>query len=229
MDTSLIVALAVVAVVVIILLKTAVAVAAVIPLAFLLFRTSTASGTTLAQMFQALAGAENVHIAKFDAPTGQLTREYWISRPANLVLAATRQERTLYDLGAKSKYALAAPGEPSEAIPLDEREYAVYRRLMNACLGFTLKDIPHDAKWTHVSGTEKTDTYELTYLEKGSSGVAISWRWRIALDPSNQRPHALETSWRASPRDDWKGVLRTEVRYLAEEEAKTVFAAPPIP
>jgi hypothetical protein len=211
------------------LLRTAIAAAAVIPLALLLVRTSTASGITLAQMFRALAKAENVYVATFDVPTGRLVREHWISRPANLVLTATPQERTLYDLGAKKKYALAAPGEPAETMALDERGYAGCRRLMDACLGFAQNDIPHDAKWTHVSGTEKIETYELTYLERGSAGVAFSRRWRIALDSSNQRPKALEAFWRVSPQDDWKGAQRTEIRYLAEEEAKTVFEAQAIP
>jgi hypothetical protein len=39
----------------------------------------------------------------------------------------------------------------------------------------------------------------------------------------------LEAFWRPSPQDDWKGAQRTEIRYLAEEEARTVFEAQAIP
>jgi hypothetical protein len=207
------------------ILKTAVAVAAMIPLAFLFLNMSTASGTTLVQVFKAFGKAENVHISRFDPPTGRLARELWISRPANLVLSARGQERTLYDLGARKKHVYPASEAPADVIDLSEREYADSRRLIDACLGFTLTNVPPGATWTRVddNGAEDLETYELTYSEQALSGATAFRKLRITIDPTTKLPREVRGFHRASAQDDWNHLETTRFQYLTEDQIKTAL------
>jgi len=205
------------------LLKTA-AIAAVIPLVFLLFKTTVTSGITLAQVVKAFEKAENIHVSYSDPVTGQLIQEFWISRPANLILAAAGQERTLYDLGAKKADIYRSPGASADTRELFDLAYAKARRLMDSCLGFTLDDIPRGATWTRVDAgvAENSETYELAYSVQAPSGDISFYRWRIAVDRSTSLPKELQGFLRASGEDEWSHMSRTQCQYPAEDEMATI-------
>ncbi len=133
------------------ILKTAVAAAAVIPLVLLFQTTNTASGITLGQMFKAFGKAHNIHVATFDPATGQLIQEFWISRETNRVVMVRGQERVLHDLEARKEYVYRTAEAPANVGQLSEQQYSRARRFIDACLGFTLSDVPADAKWSRVA------------------------------------------------------------------------------
>ncbi|MCU0917430.1 MAG: hypothetical protein MUC88_23120, partial [Planctomycetes bacterium] len=132
------------------ILKTAVAAAAVIPLAILFFNTSTAEGVTLGQMFKAFGRAPNVRVTTFDARTQERVQDAWISRKADRILIVAGQTRILHDLKAGTESSRHDAQTPSGTTLLNERQRARARRAMDACLGFTLHDVPADAKWARV-------------------------------------------------------------------------------
>ncbi len=115
------------------------------------------------------------------------------------------------------------------AVDLSTDQYAESRRFMEACLGFTLNDVPREARWTQVSQGEGTDTYELAFSEKQPSGAVVLSRWRITVDPMTKLPGNLEGFRRAPATKEWKSELRTEVRYLTDDEMKMVLAERHIP
>jgi hypothetical protein len=209
------------------LLKAAVAAAAVIPLTLLFLNTSTVSGITLAQMFKALGRADNVHVSQFYPPTGELVQDFWISRTANLVVTAKGQEHTLLDLHERKEY-VYRPSEASVDIgELTGPAYARARLLMDACLGFTLNDIPPDAKWARAGedAAQNTETYELTYSRRLPSGAILSVKCMIIVDHSTGLPRELHAYRRTPTDDDWHYVSRTQLQYLTDDEMTTVIKA----
>jgi len=208
------------------LLKTAVAAAAVILLT-VLFRSTASStaGITLAQVFKAFGRAENVHISRFYPPTGQLTQELWISRGLNFVVTAAGQDRVLYDLIAGKKYACPTPGGAAEAIELTDRTGAYARRLMASGLGFTPDDVPSSATWTRVDehDAEGLETYDLTYSELAPSGATAFRKLRIMIDPATELPRELQRFRRTSAQDQWNHQETTTVQYPTENEMEAVL------
>jgi hypothetical protein len=211
------------------LLKTAVAAAAVIPLALIFLNTSTASGTTLAQVFKAFGNAPNVHVAKFYPNTGQLVQELWISRATNRVLITGGQERVLYDLGERKRLVHPTPGGSADAMDLSDRQSANARQSTDACLGFTLGDIPPGAKWTRVHDDvvvgEDIEAYELTYTEGSRAGNVFLWNWRITIDPLTMLPRESEGFRKLADEAEWHPMLRTELQYLTEDEMMTAITS----
>jgi hypothetical protein len=205
------------------ILKTAVAAAAVIPLAMLLLTTTTASGVTFAKMFQAFGRADNVYLSQFDTARGKLMQEQLLARRADLMFTATEQECTLDDWRGKKHYSYSALGVPADVTNMSQRQYANGRRFIDACLGFGL-DAVRGAQWTRVSEGQggDADTYELVYPDG-------TRKWTVVVDPSTRLPKELQTLWRASTALEWKCLLRTEVRYLRAEEMKRAFESRHIP
>jgi len=209
------------------LLKAAVAAAAVIPLTLLFLNTNTASGITLAQMFKAFGKAENVHVSQFHPPTGELVQEFWISRTASLVVTTKGQEHTLLNLRERKEYAYRTPGASADIAELTGPAYAKARLLMDACLGFTLNDIPPDAKWARAGedAVQNTETYELTYSRQLSSGEILPVKCMITVDHSTGRPKELQAFRRAPTDDDWHYLSRTQLQYLTDDEMMTAIKA----
>jgi len=198
------------------LLKTAVAAAAMIPLAFLFLHTTTASGTTLAQILKAMEKAPNVHVTRFFQDTDQVTYEMWVCRKPDIVLTAIERERTLYDLARWKKYADPTLAPAGGALDMSERERAGVRLLVETCLGFRAEDIPRGARWIRVDDnmSDASETYELTYSESGLGGGVLFRKCVIRIDSVTKLPIAVRGFRKASPKDNWEYARRTELQYL---------------
>jgi hypothetical protein len=208
------------------ILKAAVAAAAVIPLVLLFQTTNTAAGITLGQMFKAFGEAQNVHVSTFDPPTGRLIQEVWISRTRNSLLATEGQDRALYDLSTRKRYVYRSSEAPIDATELSGSQYANVRRTIDRCLGMTLNDIPRDAKWSRVRDNAAGDieVYELTYVERNRSGATAFRKWTISIDPATQLPREIHAFRRVSSQNEWLYQWRMECQYLAESEMATIIS-----
>jgi len=202
------------------LLKTGLAAAAVVLFALLFRHTGSGSGITLAQMFKALGKAGNVHVSRFHPGTGQLLQESWFSRPRNRVLTADGQGRTLFDLGAGKRSAHPATGGPAEVTDMTETQHGNVRRSMDACLGFTMSDVPTGAEWTRVEENAASDVevYELTYAEESRSGMTALRKWRISIDAITRLPKEAVAFRRATTEEEWHPLSRTELQYPTDDE-----------
>jgi hypothetical protein len=208
------------------LLKTAVAAAAMIPLALIFLNTSPASGTTLAQVVKAFGKAQNVHITQFYPNTGRVSQELWISREADVVLTVEGRERIMYDLARRKKYISQTLGSSANAMDLNEREFMSARLLMDSFLGFTSKDIPRGAQWTHIEddAAEGVEIYELTCTEQSNSGAtSSSWMWKIRIDAVTRRPAEIYRFRKVPREDQWHCLQQTKFQYITADEIATVF------
>ncbi len=181
------------------LLKTAVAAAAMIPLAFLFLNTSPASGITLAQVFKAFGQAQSVYVIKSYPNTGQITQELWVSRTANRVLMRRGQEGELQSVEVG--------------------------RAIDACLGFTPHELPPSAKWTFIGDNvaEGSEVYELSYTEPGPIGEVLLRRLEITIDPITRVPREVRVFRKARAEKDWHYLTRIECHYLTEDEMAAVI------
>ncbi|MCX5647029.1 MAG: zf-HC2 domain-containing protein [Phycisphaerae bacterium] len=206
------------------LLKTA-AVAALIPLMFLLFPTTPTTGITLAEVVKAFGKAENVHVSKFYADTDRVTQELWISRTADAVLSVEGQNRVLYDLGERKAHAYPAPGASERVMELNEGAYASTRRMIDDCLGLLAGDISPHARWTRADdhGAEGIEVYELTYESRSSPSTVLSWKWKVRIDSLTRRPREVQTLRRAPSEKEWRCLRRIEVQYLTGDEMTAVL------
>lgn len=212
------------------LLKSAVTVAAVVALAILFRGTaSTSSGLTLGQVFKAFERAENVHVTRFHPVTGQLVREQWISRGANLGLSAGGQECVLYDLDARKCCVYSPSGGPATITDLTEREYAQSRQYMVACLGLTLEDVPRDAKWVRQGADGDVDTYELTYSIRVSREDTDFRRWRITVDRLTGLPREVLAFRRGTSTSERNPELTIKVGYPTDEQMRAAYSVHHIP
>ncbi len=202
------------------LLKTGLAVAAVLLFAWLFRTTGSGSGITLAQMFKALGKADNVHVSRFHPATGQLFQELWLSRTKNRVVATDGQGRTLFDLGTGKKSTHPAAGGPAEVTDMTETQHGNVRRSMDACLGFTMSDVPAGAEWTRVEENTSSDVevYELTYTEESRSGVTALRKWRFSIDAAKGLPTEVLVFRRATTEEEWHPLSRIELQYPTDDE-----------
>jgi hypothetical protein len=202
------------------LLKAAVVALAALPLALLFLNTPSASGITLSQVFKAFGSAENVHVARFYPPTGELLQEVWVSRARDVLVVREGPERTVYDLGTKEKHVYAALEATAEITELSESEYASTRRLIEGCLGFALGDVPADATWTRMDDSiaEGAEVYELTYTVQDPSGRAGLRRQEITIDPLTRLPQEIRVFNRLPAEDEWNCESRRVFEYPTESE-----------
>jgi hypothetical protein len=208
------------------ILKTAVAAAAVIPLAILFFNTSTAEGVTLGQMFKAFGRAPNVRVTTFDARTQERVQDAWISRKADRILIVAGQTRILHDLKAGTESSRHNAQTPSGTTLLDERQRVGARRAMDACLGFTLHDVPADAKWARVGNVAGgLELYELTYAERDDSRVESLRKTDISIDPLTRLPREIRAFRRLPTEDTWRHVSQRTLHYLTEEEMAAIMGS----
>ncbi len=208
------------------ILKAAVAAAAVIPLVLLFQTTNTASGITLGQMFKAFEKAQNIHVSTFSPSTGRLMQEYWISRATNSLLTTEGQGRALYDLGTRKKRVYRPSGMSADATELTESQCVNVRRTIDRCLGFTLSDIPADRKWSRTADkTDAFETYELAYTERDRSGRTALRRLRILVDPLTKLPRGVQSFRRIPSENEWHHLWREEIRYLTQDELAATISS----
>jgi hypothetical protein len=209
------------------ILKAAVAAAAVIPLVLLFQTTNTASGITVGQMLKALGKAQNIHVSTFDPPTGRLIQEFWISRATNSLLTAEGQDRVAYDLAARKRYVYRSSGMLVETTELSESQCANIRHMIGSCLGFTLNDLPADKKWNRVddNSIDALETYELAYTEQDQSGTIALRKLRILIDPVRKLPREVQASIKILSEEEWRHLWREEIQYLRDDEMAAVLSS----
>ncbi len=205
------------------LLKTAVAAAAMIPLTFLFLNTSPASGTTLAQVVKAFEKAPNIHVTSFYPNTGQITQELWVSRATNHVFMTVGREHALYDLAKKKKLANSDVVGSRVLTDLSDHQCAEVRRALDACLGFTLGDVPNGSKWTRLDddSAQGVEAWELSFAERDHSEIAFLRRIAISIDPVTRLPSEVRSFRKRPAESEWHCLLRTECQYLTDAEMAT--------
>jgi hypothetical protein len=208
------------------LLTAAVVAAAFVPLVVLFMKTSsTPGGVTLAQVVHAYEKAQNIHLSRYYDPADELIEECWISRAKNVFVTSGRRGRTLYDLGARRKYANSGRRGSDSGADVGDREYETVCTMVEASLGFTARDLRRDGDWRHVAGEgpEGTEVYEFSYTQESNEGTTIFLKQRVVLDVATNLPREVRLFERISTEHEWECQSRAEFEYLTEDELASVI------
>jgi hypothetical protein len=214
------------------LLKTAVAAAAVIFIAVaLLLNAPTARAVTVERIYEVIEKVKNVHITSFIPHKKEPTQERWVSRTANTYMLKTEKETVLWDIsnGVKSKQMNTAT---TETVPLTAILVADVEKKITGSLGlmpfYDISDVPQDAEWSRVDDksidvTKGIEVYDLTWTEKAYDGSTVLKKWRVFVDPKTNLPQRVEWYEKSATESEYTLSSTMAIEYLSESEIQEVI------
>jgi hypothetical protein len=215
------------------LFRIGVAAAAVILIATALFlNISTTKAVTLEGIYKAIGRVKNVYISSFIPDKKEPVQEQWVSRTLNVNLIKTGNGSILWDIANKAKK-IRRPKEGSvETTTLTAEVITEIQNTITGSLGLmpfhSISEIPKDAKWKSIDDksleiTNKTEVYELTWVEKIYEGHLIFKKWKVFTDRETNLPQRVEFYQKsiADSEYDLKSVALVE--YLDDSEMQKVI------
>ena len=205
------------------ILKTAIAAAAMILLALLFQNTYTASGITLGQVLRALGAADNVQVTRFYPGTGEVLQELRISREMKVVVVTNAAGCDIYDLRAMEKKSIHSDRGPVETVELSEDDRAMVRGWMDRILGFASVDVPAGAPWREMSrdAGKGRAVYELTCEGRLLGGGDSVYRWEVTLDAAKKLPQEIREFQDTRTQEPGRLLSVREFRYLSRTQMAT--------
>jgi hypothetical protein len=197
------------------LFKTAVAAAAVILIAAILFQSiPTAKAVTLERIYQAIEKVKNVHIASFVPGKTRPTQERWVSRTANTYLLKTEKESVLWDIGKCVRKSKQADTAVTKTVPLTAVSIADAEKKITGSLGlmpfYDISGVSEDADWSRVADkdlettTKGIEAYDLTWTERVYDGSTVFKKWRFFVNAKAGLPQKIEIYQ----------ILRADTKYI---------------
>lgn len=202
------------------ILKTAVAAAAIIPLAALFLYTHSSSGTAIGKAMRAFGRARNIRVIAYSPIAEKVTQELWVARELNLHCVMTAGTCVVYDAARKKKVDI----ESGRVNPVDDHEIAGVKRMADSCVEFTLADVPPDAKWDRVDGDGDRDVYEFAWIRETYGGRGIPTRCEVGIDKSTTLPEYLRVFRMDSPEAGWECKSLIRLEYPTEAEMRSALA-----
>ena len=215
------------------LFKIGVAAAAVILIATVLFlNIPTAKAVTLERIYKAIEKVKNVYISSFIPGKKEPVQEQWVSRTLNVNLIKTGKESILWDLANKAKNVRHLKDGSVETTKLTAEVITEIRNTINGSLGLmpfhSISEIPKDAEWKSIDDksleiTNKTEVYDLTWVEKIYEGHLTFKKWKVFTDRETNLPQRVEFYQKsiADGEYDLKSVALVE--YLDDSEMQKVI------
>jgi len=215
------------------LVKTAVAAAAVVMLAFaLFFSTRPARALTIDQIYKALENVKSVYISKFVPGETKPTEEKWVSRTLNVYMTKTGNEVVLWDLQNRVRKIKQVGANSVETTLLSGDEIAKTKDRMAGFLGllpfYDTSEIK-DAKWSRVTDdnlggiAESTKVYDLEWIEKRYDGSLKFKKWRFFVVPKTNLPLRVEGYQRLTGDPEYTLGSIIVVEYLSNSETQTAI------
>jgi hypothetical protein len=216
------------------LFKTAVAAAAVILIAVVLFRNiPTARAVTLERIYEAIEKVKNVHIASFVPGKTRPTQERWVSRTANTYLLKTEKESVLWDIGKGVRKSKQADTTVAETVPLTAVLVADAEKKITGSLGlmpfYDMKDIPKDAEWSRVTDgdleamPQGIEAYDLIWPAKALDGSQVFKKWRVFADSETNLPRRIEWYKKSAADSEYTLSSSAAVEYLSDSEIQKII------
>jgi hypothetical protein len=211
------------------LFKTAVAAAAVILIAVVLFRNiPTARAVTLERIYEAIEKVKNVHITSFIPDKKEPVQEIWISRTLNIYMTRTKEQLVFWDISNRVRKSKHLGTGLTEATSLTDDLVAGLEKKMSGSLGllpfYDMKDIPRDARWSKVGegGLEATpqniEVYDLILTEREYGGPIIFKEWRFFVDLETNLPRRVEFYQKLATDSQYSLRSVMNVEYLSNSE-----------
>lgn len=215
------------------LLKTGIAAAAVILIAFgLFFSAPKVRAVTLQEIFKAIGKAQNVHISNFVSGETTALQERWISRPLNICMIKRDNQWVLWDVAKRVRKSKLPGSDAIEMGHLTDKTIVDIEELMAASLGlvpFNMSEVPPDAEWNRVhddtlKGTDKNvQLYDLNWTIEIYDGFVRFCKHRFFLDPGTKLPHKTELYEKLESDDEYTLVSLNLIEYLNDGEMQAVI------
>jgi hypothetical protein len=216
------------------LFKTAVAAAAVILIAVVLFRNiPTAKAVTLEKIYEAIEKVKNVHIASFAPDKKEPVQEIWVSRMANAYLLKTEKELVLWDTGKGVRKSKQVDTAVTETVPLTAVSVADAEKKITGSLGlmpfYDMSDVPEDADWGRVAdkdleaAAKGIEIYDLTWTERAYDGSTVFKKWRVFADSETNLPRRIEWYKKLTADSEYTLNPVMEVEYLSDSEIQEII------
>lgn len=198
---------------------------------------SAARAVGVKRVYEAIKGADNIHISIFTPGRTEPVEEKWMSRSRGIYMSRTAQALVLWDIPNGLRKRKETVDAATEVEPLTKDGSAEIRQLIDGTLGVTpsadVSDLPLNHKWSRVtdstleSESQDCEIYDLTWPDRNNIlGKPVSWRWRYFVESGSGLPRRVKASRRLSA--DEKYVLQrdTVVEYLADGEIETAVKGP---
>jgi hypothetical protein len=216
------------------LFKTAVAAAAVILIAVVLFRNiPTARAVTLERIYEAIEKVKNVHITSFILDKKEPVQEIWVSRTLNIYMTRTEGQLVFWDLSNRVRKSKQLDTSLTEAISLTDDIVAGLEKKMSGSLGllpfYDMSEIPKDAEWSHVTDGDLEATpqgieaYDLIWPAKAFDGSLVFKKWRVFVDSKTNLPQRIEIYQMLPTNTKYTLMLLMVVEYLSDNEMQEVI------
>ncbi len=197
------------------------------------FNTQATGDTTVSQIYDAIEKIKNVHIVKLAPGRREPVQERWISRKLNIYVTKTGDTAVLWNIDKEISQIRDMKLSDKESRHLDaEQKVRVEKKIggtfsLMPFESFAL--IPEDAKWQRVDEisqtgiSEDTEMYELSWTQKGVSGVAHFCKWRVLIDAKSKLPQRTEFFSRSAQQIDYDLISISKIEYLSDHDMKLVI------
>lgn len=189
-----------------------------------------AQATTIKQIYEAIAKARNIYMAKFAEDQTQPIQEKWVSRSLNIYMTKTRDEIVFWNISKAEKTIKLVGGLGPETLRVPEVELANVRQKLAGSLGImpfeNLSHIPLSAGWKEISHSNVEGSsgsaalYELTWTSRTHGDQRLRYKWRAFVDEATHVPQRVELYWSSGGEAKFVLQAAANVEYLSDNDMR---------
>lgn len=213
-------------------IRPAVAAAAVLIVALLLFNGPVAKAVDLGQIYKALERIKNIYITTFVLGKAKPIQEVWMSQALNIKMFKTETEYVLWDINGKSRKAINLNTGLITMVEPDDEMLVKVEETMEVPWGLlpfdNMFDVPKDAKWQQVADDNiettiaGTQVFDLTWTEERLGGSINYKKWRGYIDIKTKLPKRVERWRKRTKEEEYQLLTITKVAYPAFVEIRAI-------
>ncbi len=215
-------------------IKPAVAAAAILIVALLVFRGPVAKAVGLDQIYEALAQIKNVYITTYAPEKPEPVQEIWISTELNVKMFKTGLQYVLWDFRDETVKSKDSDTDAVKTTELSKDALVEVKRTMDVPWGLlpfnkmsAVHAISEGVKWEQVPDESiettipDTEVYDLMWTEKIIGGDSVVHKkWRGYLDAETTLPKRIERWEKFSEEEGYELLTVTEVAYPTADEVQ---------
>jgi len=190
----------------------------------------TATAVTFDRVSRALRDVRNVHVTNL-LSRGQMTQEFWVSRPMNTYITKSGQKLVFSDIANKVRKTKLLGSNTVEQTILGDEDCAAIKNRIGSSFGLLpldrMSNVPKGATWNRVSdetlltAEENTEVYDLKYPSQSSPGEEALGKARFFVDPKTGIPTKVELYRKYSADSEY--VLQSQ--FIVEHMSDAQFKA----
>lgn len=214
--------------------KLAVAAAAVVLIgSALLLRTPPAKAVDLERIYNAIKGADNIHVSHFRPGDTEPVQEMWVSRSRGLYMSISGSELVLWDIASGLRKRKETSDAETQIVHLTESSAASIKERINGTLGIVpfskISDVPPDAEWKRVDNkafeteVQGYEVYDLSWSAENNDGNPVLKRWSYFVESTSTLPHRVRVYRRSSADEEYTLQTDSLIDYLGDGDIDTAI------